>query len=209
MSLARWRQWLSGWRSRSLGRFGSGSSSLSLSRQLLWWVLLPQLVLWMAGGVAAYRFAASYANEAIDASLSQASRALARQLKPIGSGLLIDFPKAAQDVLDLTDMTAATAVLMIDGNAGDALDMSSFGLAVGAVNALNKLTSAKSISMDFNGNGTFDIGETATSDATGLITFNNGFRGNQTYQIWQAGSGNATFNGMILLIDSDVAFTGI
>ncbi|WP_158273315.1 Ig-like domain-containing protein [Limnohabitans sp. WS1] len=116
---------------------------------------------------------------------------------------------AAQDVLDLTDMTAATAVLMIDGNAGDALDMSSFGLAVGAVNALNKLTSAKSISMDFNGNGTFDIGETATSDATGLITFNNGFRGNQTYQIWQAGSGNATFNGMILLIDSDVAFTGI
>ncbi|WP_306546027.1 sensor histidine kinase, partial [Malikia spinosa] len=98
MSLARWRQRLSGWRSRSRGRLGSGS--LSLSRQLLWWVLLPQLVLWLAGGVAAYRFAASYANEAIDASLSQASRALARQLKPIGSGLLIDFPKAAQDVLE-------------------------------------------------------------------------------------------------------------
>jgi two-component system sensor histidine kinase TctE len=98
VSLERWRQRLSGWRSRSLGRLGSGS--LSLSRQLLWWVLLPQLVLWMAGGVAAYRFAASYANEAIDASLSQASRALARQLKPIGSGLLIDFPKAAQDVLE-------------------------------------------------------------------------------------------------------------
>jgi len=71
------------------------------------------------------------------------------------------------------------------------------------------LTSAKSISMDFNGNNTFDVGETATSDATGLITFNNGFRGSQTYQIWQAGSANATFNGMTLLIDSDVAFTGI
>lgn len=116
---------------------------------------------------------------------------------------------AAQDVLDLTDMTAATAILMIDGNAGDAIDMSGFGLAVGSANALNKLTSAKSISMDFNGNGTFDVGETATSDATGLITFNNGFRGTQTYQIWQAGSAIATFNGMTMLIDTDVAFTGI
>ncbi len=72
----------------------------SLSRTLLLWVLLPQLVLWMAGGVAAYRFAAGYANEAIDSSLLQASRALARQLKPIGTGLLIDFPKAAQDILE-------------------------------------------------------------------------------------------------------------
>ena len=87
MSLARWRQWLPGWHSRF------GSAGRSLSRQLLWWVLLPQLVLWLAGGVAAYRFAASYANEAIDASLSQASRALARQLKPIGSGLLIDLDR--------------------------------------------------------------------------------------------------------------------
>ena len=115
----------------------------------------------------------------------------------------------AQDVLDLTDMSAATAVLMIDGNAGDAIDMSAFGLAVGSANALNKLTLAKSISMDFNGNGTFDVGETATSDATGLISFNNGFRGTQNYQIWQAGSSSATFNGMMLLIDSDVVFTGI
>jgi Ca2+-binding RTX toxin-like protein len=115
----------------------------------------------------------------------------------------------AQDVLDLTDMTAATAVLMIDGNAGDAIDMSAFGLAVGTANALNKVTSAKSISLDFNGNGTFDVGETATSDATGLVTFNNGYRGSQTYQIWQAGSSNASYTGMMLLIDTDIVFTGI
>jgi two-component system sensor histidine kinase TctE len=67
---------------------------------LLLWVLVPQLVLWMAGGVATYKFAAGYANQAIDASLLQASRSLARQLKPIGNGLLIDFPRAAQDVLE-------------------------------------------------------------------------------------------------------------
>ncbi|MEY4471433.1 MAG: hypothetical protein RIT20_1774, partial [Pseudomonadota bacterium] len=51
-----------------------GQAGVSLARQLLLWLLLPQLVLWMAGGVATYRFAAGYANEAIDASLLQASR---------------------------------------------------------------------------------------------------------------------------------------
>lgn len=72
----------------------------SLRRQLLIWVLLPQLVLWGAGGVATYRLAVSYVNQAADATLSQASRALARRVKPIGSGLLIDFPRAAQDILE-------------------------------------------------------------------------------------------------------------
>ena len=78
----------------------TGQAGVTLARQLLLWVLLPQLVLWMTGGVATYRFAMGYANQAIDASLLQASRSLARQLKPIGNGLLIDFPKAAQDVLE-------------------------------------------------------------------------------------------------------------
>lgn len=73
---------------------------VSLARQLLLWLLVPQLVLWLAGGVASYRLAAGYVNQSIDASLLQASKALARQLKPIGSGLLIDFPKAAQDILE-------------------------------------------------------------------------------------------------------------
>jgi two-component system, OmpR family, sensor histidine kinase TctE len=57
-------------------------------------------VLWAGGGLLAYRFALSYAEKGIDQSLTQSVRALARQVKPIGSGLLIDFPKAAQDVLE-------------------------------------------------------------------------------------------------------------
>lgn len=73
---------------------------VSLARQLLWWLLLPQLVVWLMGGVATYRLAAGYVDQANDASLLQASRALARQLKPIGNGLLVDFPKAAQDILE-------------------------------------------------------------------------------------------------------------
>lgn len=73
---------------------------LSLKRQLLLWLLLPQLVLWSVGGVLAWRIALSYADTGIDQSLKQSVRALARQVKPVGSGLLVDFPRAAQDVLE-------------------------------------------------------------------------------------------------------------
>ena len=72
----------------------------SLHRQLFLWLLLPQVVLWMAAAFFTYNLAARYANEAIDASLSQASRALARQVKPTASGLYIDFPRSAQDILE-------------------------------------------------------------------------------------------------------------
>ncbi|MBL8351598.1 MAG: sensor histidine kinase [Burkholderiaceae bacterium] len=72
----------------------------SLHRQLLLWLLLPQLVLWLAAAFVTYNVASRYANRGIDASLLQASRSLARQIKPIGSGLLIDFPRAAQDILE-------------------------------------------------------------------------------------------------------------
>ena len=72
----------------------------SLHRQLLLWLLLPQVVLWIAAAFFTYNLAARYANEAIDASLLQASRALARQIKPTASGLFIDFPRSAQDILE-------------------------------------------------------------------------------------------------------------
>jgi two-component system sensor histidine kinase TctE len=42
----------------------------------------------------------TYAEKAIDQSLTQSVRSLARQVKPFGSGLLVDFPKAAQDILE-------------------------------------------------------------------------------------------------------------
>lgn len=73
---------------------------LSLKRQLLLWLLLPQLVLLLVGGALAYRVALSYAEKAIDQSLTQSVRSLARQVKPIGSGLLVDFPRAAQDIIE-------------------------------------------------------------------------------------------------------------
>ncbi len=76
------------------------SPTLSLRRQLLLSLLLPQLVLWLVGGVLAYRIAVNYAEKGVDQSLTQSVRSLARQVKPIGSGLLVDFPRAAQDILE-------------------------------------------------------------------------------------------------------------
>src|SRR5438876_7365760 len=72
----------------------------SLHRHLLLWLLLPQLVLWLAAAFVTYNVAERYANKAIDASLTTATRALARQVKPIGNGLFIDFPRAAQDIIE-------------------------------------------------------------------------------------------------------------
>lgn len=74
--------------------------SLSLRRQLLLWLLLPQLVLWLGGGALTYRIALNYAEKGLDQSLTQSVRSLARQVKPLGSGLLVDFPKAAQAILE-------------------------------------------------------------------------------------------------------------
>jgi two-component system, OmpR family, sensor histidine kinase TctE len=76
------------------------SPQLSIKRQLLLWLLLPQLLLWLVGGTLTYRTALSYAEKAIDQSLTQSVRSLARQVKPVGSGLLIDFPKAAQAIIE-------------------------------------------------------------------------------------------------------------
>lgn len=72
----------------------------SLHRQLLVWLLLPQVVLWVAAALFTYNLVGRYANDAIDASLAQASRALARQIKPTATGLFVDLPRSAQEILE-------------------------------------------------------------------------------------------------------------
>ena len=76
------------------------ASARSLHRQLFVWLLMPQVVLWLAAALFTYKLAEHYANAAIDASLSQTSRTLARQVKPLDNGLFIDFPRAARDILE-------------------------------------------------------------------------------------------------------------
>ena len=74
--------------------------TLPLRRYLLVWMIAPQLVLWGAAAFMSYQVALRYSTQALDRSLYQSSRALARQVKPMGSGLLIDLPKAARDILE-------------------------------------------------------------------------------------------------------------
>src|SRR3989344_1127973 len=62
--------------------------------------LQRKLVLWLSGGFLAWRMALQNGEKGIDQTLTQSVRALARQIKPIGDGLLVDFPKAAQDILE-------------------------------------------------------------------------------------------------------------
>ena len=76
------------------------TSSQSLRRQLLLWLLLPQLGLWLGGGALTYRMALNYAEKGLDQSLTQSVRSLARQIKPLGSGLMVDFPQAAQAIIE-------------------------------------------------------------------------------------------------------------
>jgi two-component system sensor histidine kinase TctE len=72
----------------------------ALRHHLLIWLLTPQLVLWLAAALVTYSVAARHADFAVDRSLFKASKALARQVKPMGSGLLVDFPRAARDILE-------------------------------------------------------------------------------------------------------------
>jgi len=96
-----WNRWMSHVPLGALRRVPGLTPGMgSLQRHLLLWLLLPQLVLWLAAASFTYQLAESYTNRAIDASLSTASRALARQVKPSGSGLYIDFPRAAQDIIE-------------------------------------------------------------------------------------------------------------
>jgi len=73
----------------------------SLHRQLLLWLLLPQIVLWLVAAFGAYRLASRHADELVDASLLQAAGALARQIRPTASGLFVDLPRSAQDILSV------------------------------------------------------------------------------------------------------------
>ncbi len=72
----------------------------SLHRHLMVWLLLPQLVLWLAAAGVSYNVALRHANQANDRGLYLSSRALARQVKPVGSGLFVDFPRAAKDIIE-------------------------------------------------------------------------------------------------------------
>lgn len=72
---------------------------LSLKRQLLLWLLLPQLVLFLVGGALAYRIAHKYAEKAIDQSLTRLQAQLGdRRNQALSDLSLIEMAQAPQEV---------------------------------------------------------------------------------------------------------------
>ena len=72
----------------------------SLKRQLLLWLLIPQLVLWLAGALLSYQVASHFTNVTIDSRLQQTANAFMRQVhaQP-DTAVTLDFPSAARALL--------------------------------------------------------------------------------------------------------------
>ncbi|WP_205872745.1 Ig-like domain-containing protein [Limnohabitans planktonicus] len=118
---------------------------------------------------------------------------------------------AREDIVELSDVTDVTnanlnsrARLVIDGNAGDALDMS-------VLNATTTKVTSGTMSFDFNGNGVLDASETATVNANGLITMESLLNGQQTYTVYNVSNTAAgtTTNYGLLILDTDILLTGV
>ena len=106
----------------------------------------------------------------------------------------------AADVLDLTDQAIGSAVLVIDGDAGDSVTgLSFYGGTTSA--ALPSTGAGFNVFVDKNGNGSMaDAGESiGVTDPTGIVVADLGQgAGTQAYYVF-----NSATNGTIL-IDSDV-----
>jgi hypothetical protein len=118
---------------------------------------------------------------------------------------------AAADIVDLSDLTLSNAAssnftlrpfLMIDGNSGDAMDLSDLGSGM----TLARIVSG-TLSYDFNGNTVIDAAETASIQNTGRVTFTTPQTGLQTYNVYNVLNSSSVSQGM-LLIDSDISVTG-
>lgn len=118
---------------------------------------------------------------------------------------------AAVDIVETSDLALSDAAstnftlrpyLMIDGNAGDGLDLSALGTGM----SLAKIVSG-SLSYDFNGNTVFDAAETASIQNTGRVTFTTPQTGLQTYNVYNVVNASAVSQGM-LLVDTDITITG-
>ncbi|WP_276309813.1 Ig-like domain-containing protein [Limnohabitans planktonicus] len=118
---------------------------------------------------------------------------------------------AAADIVDLSDLTVGDAsssnftlrpFLMMDGNAGDAIDMSALGSGM----TLARIVSG-TLSYDFNGNTVIDAVETAAIQSPGRVTFTTALTGLQTYNVYNVLNSSSVSQGM-LLIDTDISITG-
>lgn len=95
----------------------------SIRRQLLCWLLVPIMTLWVVGSIITYVLAIDFAESAYDSALLDSGRAVASRLVFKGTKVSIDLPPAAQSVLKWNDKDDFYyQVLDADGNliSGDA-----------------------------------------------------------------------------------------
>jgi two-component system sensor histidine kinase TctE len=72
----------------------------SLRAQLLWWLMLPLVLVLMLDAVISYRVALNFANGAYDEGLFDTARALAQQVKTGGGTVEVNLPLQAQEILE-------------------------------------------------------------------------------------------------------------
>ncbi len=89
----------------------------SLRRQLLLWLLIPQLVFWLLGAALSYRVALHYANNLIDQNLQQSARALAALVRPDSPYPSAELSKNASTLLaDFDSNTTYYSANLTPGN---------------------------------------------------------------------------------------------
>ncbi len=71
----------------------------TLRGQLLFWLLIPLLFLWLATGVVSYYIALNFANVAYDRSLLDAAHDLAQQVRATKGKVSVNLPAAAAEIL--------------------------------------------------------------------------------------------------------------
>ncbi len=73
---------------------------VSLHRQLMFWLLIPVLSLWVMGGVIAYNIAVRFADLAHDRSLFDSTLTLADQVKTDGDRVILDLSERALKMIE-------------------------------------------------------------------------------------------------------------
>lgn len=72
----------------------------SLRRQLLTWLLIPSLGLWLIGATGTYFVALRFSNGAYDRNLLDGAHALAEQVHAVDGRITVDLPIVAQQILE-------------------------------------------------------------------------------------------------------------
>jgi two-component system, OmpR family, sensor histidine kinase TctE len=75
------------------------NSNRTLRGQLLFWLLIPLLLLWLVSGIISYFIALNFANVAYDRSLLDNAQALAQQVRAVNGKITVNLPLAAKEIL--------------------------------------------------------------------------------------------------------------